>query len=97
MRFGAAKEITTPPFKMKLACSGKMDVDYEDIYDDMYARCLVFDNGENKFLLMSFDLLFHDRSLNDAMAEYASQKAQGQLQIRNQQKDQRWICRGTEE
>lgn len=74
MRFGAAKEITTPPFKMKLACSGKMDVDYEDIYDDMYARCLVFDNGDNKFLLMSFDLLFHDRSLNDAMAEYASQK-----------------------
>ena len=74
MRFGAAKEITTPPFKMKLACSGKMDVDYEDIYDDVYTRCLVFENGDQKFILMSFDLLFHDRSLNNAMAEYASEK-----------------------
>ena len=71
MRFGVAKEVITPPFKMKLACSGKMDVDFEDIYDDVFARCLVFDNGENKLLILSFDLLFHDRSLNDAMAEYA--------------------------
>ena len=74
MRFGTAKVITTPPFKMKLSCSGKMDVDYEDVYDDVYARCLVFENGDRRLVLMSFDLLFHDRSLNDAIAEYANEK-----------------------
>ena len=74
MRFGTAKVITTPPFKMKLSCSGKMDVDYEDIYDDVYARCLVFENGDRRFVLMSFDLLFHDRSLNNTIAEYANEK-----------------------
>lgn len=71
MKFGAAKMVTTPPFKMKLACSGKMDVDYEDIYDDVYARCLICDDGNSRFVLMTFDLLFHDRSLNDALAAYA--------------------------
>ncbi len=74
MRFGVAKEVITPPFKMKLSCSGKMDVDYEDIHDDVFVRCLIFEDGMRKLVLMSYDLLFHDRSLNDALAEYASDK-----------------------
>ena len=74
MRFGVSKEKITPTFPMKLACSGKMDENYEDIHDDVFVRCLVFDNGESKFVLISYDLLFHDRSLNDALEEYAREK-----------------------
>lgn len=74
MRFGTAKEIITPQFKMRLACTGEDRYDFEDIHDDVFARCLVLDDGNEKALLVSFDLLFHDRSLNDALSSYAEEK-----------------------
>ena len=74
MRFGTAKEIITPPFKMRLSCTGEDRFDFEDIHDDVFARCLVLDDGNSMAILMSFDLLFHDRSLNDALSEYAETK-----------------------
>ena len=70
MRFGVAKECITPPFPMKLACTGSEDDLFEAIHDDIYVRCLFLGDGA---LLISYDLLFHDRSLNDALADYAEQ------------------------
>ena len=74
MRFGSAKEVITPPFKMKLSCTGEDRFDYENIHDDVYVRAITFDDGASSALLISFDLLFHERSLNDALSEYAEQK-----------------------
>jgi hypothetical protein len=37
----------------------------------VYVRCLVLDDGKEKAVLMAFDLLFHERQLNDRIAAYA--------------------------
>ena len=75
MRFGTAKEIITPAFPMKLACpGGNFDDLLIAIHDDVYVRCLAMDDGKNKTVFMAYDLLFHDRSLNDAIEIYAKEK-----------------------
>ncbi len=74
MRFGTAKEVITPAQKTKISCAGIFDADFEYIHDDAFVRCLVCDDGAQKAVYMSADLLFHDRSLNDGLAEYASKK-----------------------
>ena len=71
MRFGTGKDIITPTAPMNIACCGVFDRHFTKIHDDVYVRCLVLDDGNNKTVLMSFDLLFHDRLLNDAIAAYA--------------------------
>ena len=74
MRFGTAKNIITPYAPMYIACCGVFDRNFSKIHDDVYVRCLVLDDGSSKAVLMSFDLLFHDRLLNDAIAAYAKEK-----------------------
>lgn len=74
MRFGTAKCIITPYTPMYIACGGVFDQNFSKIHDDLYARCLVLDDGSKKAVLMSFDLLFHDRLLNDVIAAYAKEK-----------------------
>jgi hypothetical protein len=74
MRFGSAKDLITPPFPTKLACSGVFDRDFLYIHDDVYVRCLVLDDGNSKCVLFSFDLLFHHRCLNRALEAYAAEK-----------------------
>ncbi|MBE6749833.1 MAG: hypothetical protein E7560_01545 [Ruminococcaceae bacterium] len=74
MKFGVAKEIITPKCKTKVACCGKCELDFITIHDDVYCRCIIFDDGANKAITMSFDLLFHDRSLNNALKDYAFKK-----------------------
>ncbi len=74
MYFGIAKDIITPPFNMALACANNYFGDFKYIHDDVYVRCLVMDDGNNKTVMMSFDLLFHDRSLNFAIEKYAKEK-----------------------
>ncbi|MBQ4544826.1 MAG: hypothetical protein II996_04570 [Oscillospiraceae bacterium] len=74
MKFGISKEVITPIKPMKLACSGVFEKDFTYIHDDVYVRCLVVDDGANKAVFMSFDLLFHDRTLNNAVEVYAKDK-----------------------
>ena len=74
MRFGTGKDIITPVAPMNIACCGVFDRHFSKIHDDVYVRCLVLDDGCSKAVLMSFDLLFHDRLLNDAIAAYANEK-----------------------
>ena len=74
MRFGTAKEIITPAQKTKISCAGIFDADFEYIHDDAFIRCLVCDDGNKKAVYMSADLLFHDRCLNNEIAEYANEK-----------------------
>ena len=74
MFFGTAKAIITPHIPMELACTGVFGENFIDIHDDTYVRCLVLDDGTEKIVLMSFDLLFHDRILNEKIAEYAFEK-----------------------
>ena len=72
--FGTAKDIITPPFNMILACARGNTDNYEYVHDDVFVRCLAMSDGENKTVLMSFDFLFHERSLNNELASYAKEK-----------------------
>jgi len=74
MRFGLAKTEITPRFPVKIACTGNFTDNYTAIHDDVYVRCLLMDDGVRKALFMSFELLFHSRELNNAVAEYAKEK-----------------------
>ena len=71
MRFGTGKDIITPCAPTFLACSGVFDQPFAWVHDDVYVRCLVLDDGKEKAVLMAFDLLFHERELNDRIATYA--------------------------
>ena len=71
MRFGTAKEIITPTKPVRLACCGDFERPFNAVHDDVYARALALEEAGEKIVLMTFDLLFHDRSLNDALEEYA--------------------------
>ena len=74
MRFGTAKDIITPIEPTMLVCTGVYDKTYSGIHDDLYVRCLVMDDGCSKAVLMSFDLIFHDRTLNAKLETYAKEK-----------------------
>jgi len=71
MLFGTAKELITPHKPIPLACVGGAADPFHRVHDDVYVRTLVLEEGGNKVAFMSFDLLFHDRSLNDPLEAYA--------------------------
>ena len=74
MRFGVAKDIITPVEPTMLTCTGVYNETYKEIHDDIFVRCLVIDDGKRKAVLMAFDLIFHDRTLNREIARYAKEK-----------------------
>ena len=74
MKFGTAKDIITPVKPTMLACTGSYDKVYTEIHDDIYVRCLVIDDGAKKSVIMSFDLIFHDRTLNALIEGYAKER-----------------------
>lgn len=74
MRFGVAKEIITPEKPIRLACSGVFDKNYVGVHDDVYVRTLILDDKNEKIVLISYDLLFHSRDLNEALEKYAHKK-----------------------
>ena len=74
MKFGVSKTVITPPFPTKLACTGNFTDNFTCVHDDVYARCLVMNDGTNYAVFVCLDLLFHSRDLNEAVAEYAKDK-----------------------
>jgi neutral ceramidase len=75
MRFGVARDLITPPFKMNMAGYGtRRDHPFEAIHDDLYVKALTLDDGSSRALLITYDALFHDRWFNDQLAEYVRDK-----------------------
>jgi len=75
MRFGVARDLITPPFMMNMGGYGtRRDRGFESIHDDIYVKALMLDDGRSRAALLTFDALFHDRSLNDRLAAYAQEK-----------------------
>ncbi len=75
MKFGISKDIITPILPTRLACPQyDRDKAFADVHDDIFVRTLVLDDGSEKIVLMSFDLLFHDRVLNQTIETYAMEK-----------------------
>jgi hypothetical protein len=56
LRAGAAAAVITPELGVSL-CGSLMDRRAASIHDDLHARCVVLDNGENRIALVVLDLL----------------------------------------
>lgn len=75
MIFGVAKDLITPDFKTHMAGYGSyFDQYFTGIHDDLYVRALLLDDGQQKILMLSLDLLFHDRQLTELVKAYAYEK-----------------------
>jgi neutral ceramidase len=76
MRFGAAKEIITPYYKMNMeGFAGYFGNDFKTIHDDIYAHALILeDDMRNRALIVTVDILFHEYSLTEEIMRFASEK-----------------------
>lgn len=68
------KRRSPPGFPVKIAYNGKFHTESVRILDDVFCRCLVMQDGTQTLIFLSYDLLFHDREPNNALAEYARQR-----------------------
>lgn len=76
IRFGVAKDIITPCIQTTLmGFGGIFGKPFREIHDDLYVRTLVLeDSAENRLVLISLDLCFHDEGLTESLREYARDK-----------------------
>ena len=75
MRFGVARDLVTPDIKTYLGGYGSLIGQYfTDIHDDLYVKTLVLDDGRRRVVLISYDLIFHDFDLTDALGEYIRER-----------------------
>jgi neutral ceramidase len=75
MKFGVAKDIISPDIRMGMSGYGsRYNKDFKDIHDDLYVRCLYTENGDDRLLMVVYDLAFHDFCLTTAVREYISEK-----------------------
>jgi len=58
LKGGCAKVNITPPVGVWLSGYGSRDKPSDDIFDDLYAKALVLDNGSNAVAIISVDLLW---------------------------------------
>ncbi|MBE6913160.1 MAG: hypothetical protein E7473_11615 [Ruminococcaceae bacterium] len=74
--FGAAKEIITPKTSETMIGFATMfGTPFTDIHDDLFVRTLALrDTDGETVILMSYDLLFHDDTLSDALRDYIAEK-----------------------
>jgi neutral ceramidase len=77
VRFGIAREIVTPSFKTYLGgYSSRYGLPFDHIHDDLYAKALLLDDGMNRLIMISLDLLFHEYSLTEEIKQYIATKYQ---------------------
>ncbi|MCL2517697.1 MAG: neutral/alkaline non-lysosomal ceramidase N-terminal domain-containing protein [Oscillospiraceae bacterium] len=76
IKFGVAKDIVTPAERTTVMGWGtEFGKYFENIHDDLYVRALILqDAADNKVILVTMDLLFHDDTLPDALRDYIEDK-----------------------
>ena len=74
--FGAAKEIITPKTpETMIGFATMFGTPFTDIHDDLFVRTLALRDVDGEtVILMSYDLLFHDDTLPDALRDYIAEK-----------------------
>lgn len=71
MQYGIAKAIITPDSRMHMIGYAEYYRRvFEAIHDDLYVRCFVVKSEDAVNLIISYDLLFHDRSLTERIEDY---------------------------
>ncbi len=76
MKFGISKELITPAVSTSIIGFGTVyGQPFENIHDDIYCRTLLLCDDQGKqSIIMGFDLLFHDSSLQNTLRDYAVEK-----------------------
>jgi len=75
MPFGVSRELITPPIKTHMGGYASLHGQYfVGIHDDLYAKALLLDDGRDKALLVTCDLLFHDFDLTEHLADYVEER-----------------------
>lgn len=75
MKFGVAKDIISPDIAMGMSGYGsRYGKNFIDIHDDLFVRCLYTENGDDKLLMVAYDLAFHDFVLTYTIREYIKEK-----------------------
>jgi len=71
MKFAVAKDLITPDVKTGVGgYSSLYGKEFRGIHDDLFVKALLLDDGKCAVLLITFDLLFHDYTLTETIAEY---------------------------
>ena len=68
MEAGSGKFVITPPVGSSL-CGYFQDRRSVDVRDDLYASCVVFDDGENIFVIVSCDLIYISENIAEKVKE----------------------------
>ena len=68
MEAGSGKFVITPPVGSSL-CGYFQDRRSVDVRDDLYASCVVFDDGENIFVIVSCDLIYISENIAEKIKE----------------------------
>ena len=68
VKLGFDRQCITPTLPIRLRGFAEERIAVE-VHDDLYARCLVFDNGEKKYAFINCDLLNVSHLVNDMVAE----------------------------
>ncbi len=75
MKFGASKELITPNRITHMGGYGSLYGEFFDsIHDELYVKTLLLEDGNEYALLITLDLLFHDRKLTEQIEEYVQKK-----------------------
>jgi hypothetical protein len=72
MRFGLAREVITPTFRMNMDGYGtRFGKQFVGVHDDLYVKAIVLEDSRGRALWVTFDLLMHEFALNETLAEHA--------------------------
>ncbi|MDP6776577.1 MAG: neutral/alkaline non-lysosomal ceramidase N-terminal domain-containing protein [Candidatus Latescibacteria bacterium] len=71
MRFGVARDLITPAVRMHMGGYGTLQKEwFTGIHDDLFVKTLVLDDGNQRVVLITYDLLMHDFALTETIADY---------------------------
>ncbi len=71
MKFGVARDLITPAVRTHMGGYGTLQKEFfTGIHDDLYVKTLILDDGNQRVVLITYDLLMHEYALTEAIAEY---------------------------
>lgn len=75
MKFAVAKDLITPDIAMPMSGYDSFHgSEFLGIHDDLFVKTLLLDDGNERLLFISLDLLFHDYELTDNVKQFAFEK-----------------------
>lgn len=75
MRFGVGRDLITPPFRMNMGgYDSRFGDDFAGVHDDLYVKALLLDDGRQRALFITHDLVGNSAAFLERMTEYAGRR-----------------------